>query len=523
MNQEQRFMSITILKDVEFISHHTTGTGSLVMQDGIITEIFTGRDKSLYDMEGAHVVEMEGAPLLPGFIDTHTHFLHTGLHMSMIYLTPCTTLESLLEALRGGVGDESEWVRGFGFDESVFPDRKRPTRSDLDRVVSDRPAVIFRRDYHSCVLNSRAVETLPQSPFLQEREVIQDGFFCGRANDWVRQVLFSRIDEGERISALKAATARALSKGITTVHALEGGSLFCMDDLEFFFSRADSVPVRIVLYPQIVDIKWCRERGIPRIGGCLLIDGSFGSRTAALSEPYYDDPGNRGQLYFDPQFLNSFVLKAHREGMQLSFHAIGDRAVTVILDAYQAALEAFPTDAHRHRIEHCELPLRTDIDRIGRLGVYVAVQPTFEYLWGGRKGMYCQRLGVDRVMRTNPVREFLDNDIVVGGGSDSDVTPMDPMMGIYSALTHPNLAFRVSLKEALDMYTLMAARFSFQEGEIGDIEVGKRADLTVLSRNPYDSDIESIMDIEVEKTIIDGVTVYERKEQQDAKRAGNRS
>ncbi|MGV8118799.1 MAG: amidohydrolase [Candidatus Xenobiia bacterium LiM19] len=516
-------MTITILKDAEFISHHSAGTGSLVVQDGIITEILTGRDKSLCDMEGAHVIELDGAPLLPGFIDTHTHFLHTGLHMSMIYLTHCVTLDSLLETLRGWTGDESEWVRGFGFDESVFPDRKRPARSDLDRVVPDRPAVIFRRDYHSCVLNSRAIDTLPPSPFLKEREVMQDGFFCGRANDWVRQVLFSRIDEGERISALKAAAAQALSKGITTVHALEGGSLFCLDDLEFFISHGDSVPLSIVLYPQIVDIKWCREREIPRIGGCLLIDGSFGSRTAAISEPYHDDRENRGQLYFDPQFLNSFVLQAHREGLQLSFHAIGDRAVTMILDAYEAALKAFPRDDHRHRIEHCELPLRSDIERIGRLGVHVAVQPAFEYLWGGRQGMYCQRLGPERVMRTNPVRELLDNDIVVGGGSDSDVTPMDPMLGIYSALTHPNLAFRVSLKEALDMYTGKAARFSFQEREIGDIEVGKRADLAVLSRNPHDSDIESIMDIEVEKTLINGVIVYERKEQQNAKRAGNRS
>ncbi len=509
-------MSITVLKDVEFISHHSTGSGSLIVQDGIIKEICRGRDKSLFGMEGTQIIELDGAPLLPGFIDTHTHFLHTGLHMSMLPLARYVTFDDLLEALRWWRGDESEWVRGFGFDESAFPDRKRPTRIDLDRVVPRRPAAIFRRDYHSCVLNSRAIDTLPPSSFLQEREVQQEGFFCGKANDWVRQILFSRIDEGERISALHAATALALSRGITTVHALEGGSLFCLVDLDFFISHIDSVPIRIVLYPQITDIQWCKEKGVPRIGGCLLIDGSFGSRTAALSEPYLDDPENMGQLYFDPRFLKSFVLQAHREGLQLSFHAIGDRAVTMVLDAYEAALEVFPRDDHRHRVEHCELPDRADIQRIARLGVHVAMQPTFEHLWGGKRGMYCRRLGLDRVMRTNPVRELLDSDIVVGGGSDSDVTPMDPMLGIYSALTHPNLAFRVSLKEALDMYTGKAARFSFQEGEIGDIEVGKRADLTVLSRNPHDSDIESIMDIEVEKTFIGGVIVYERKEQQHA-------
>jgi len=511
-NVERPAMSKVILKNVEFISDSLSGTGGLVLQDGIISAVSTGRDASLSRIEGAEILDLEGAPILPGFIDTHTHFLHTGLHMSMIELCNCSSLDELLGSLESLNGDESEWVRGFGFDESGFPDGRRPSRTDLDRAVPDRPAVIFRRDYHSCVLNSRAIATLPQSPFLSGKEVMDEGFFRGRANDWVRQILFSGIDQGERMTALKAAAAKAHSKGITTVHALEGGSLFCLDDLEFFINHGSSVPLNIVLYPQITDVRWCLDRGIPRLGGCLLIDGSFGSRTAALGSPYSDEPGNSGQLYFERQYLRSLVLQAHRENLQLSFHAIGDRAVSMILDAYEEALNELPREDHRHRIEHCELPMQADLDRIGRLGVHVAAQPAFEYLWGGRQGMYGLRLGPDRAMRTNPLREMLDRDITVGGGSDSDVTPMDPMLGIYSAMTHPNLSFRVSLREALDMFTAKAARFSFQEGEIGAIKAGMKADLAVLSRNPFESDIESIKDIEVEKTIKDGNIVFERKE-----------
>lgn len=486
---------------------HAPGSdGYLVILEGRIHEIGFGKKRD--DFSGAEVMDMRGSWIFPGFTDTHTHFLHTGLHQDMVSLVECPSISQMLEKLREGRAD-SEWLRGYGYDESIFSEGRRPSRHDLDLVASRRPAVIFRRDYHSCVLNTAALSALNVPEALESRDV-RDGFFRAGANDWVRQQVFRNISAAERKIALARACAMALSRGITTVHALEGGTLFGMEDLDFMVEYGESSPLRIILYPQITDVEWVRARRIPRIGGCILVDGSFGSRTAALSAPYHDQKENSGVLYFDNQSIFSFMERAHVNGLQLSFHAIGNRAIRQLLDCYERLLEKHPSVDHRHRIEHCELPDARDIERIARLRLYLAVQPAFETLWGGEGKMYASRLGPVRAARTNPLREFCDRGIPLAGGSDSDVTPMDPLLGIYAAVTHPTRRFRLPRQQALDLYTSSASKFAFQEHDTGLMREGMKADLAVLAHNPLEVKPEEIRNIEIKMTFIEGKLKFSR-------------
>jgi predicted amidohydrolase YtcJ len=505
-------MDRSVFTSITFIDEALKDNEAMVVTGGLITHLGTEDECRDQAGENARIFDLEGSLVSAGFIDTHTHFLHTGLHLNMIPLFDCLEMESLLERLREESRGQTGWIKGYGFDESLFKERRRPGRSDLDRLETSRPVVIFRRDYHSCVVNSALLKSL-EIPAGIASEETEKGYFRGRANDWIRQFISTRIGDEERLEAMKRATERAFSRGITTLCALEGGTLFGMEDLDFMVSALPSWPLRIVLYPQITDLGWVKSHGLPRVGGCLLVDGSFGSSTAALTGPYEGDPCNRGVLYFEDQALEAFVDSAHREGLQLSFHAIGDRAIAQLVRAYEKALTRNPRHAHRHRIEHCELPAPEDIERIERLGLTLAVQPAFEYLWGGEGKMYHQRLGSERIWQTNPLREFTSRNILVAGGSDSDVTPLDPLLGVEAAVTHPNSTQRLSREKALALFTEDAARICFLEQDVGSLSPGKAADFVILSGDPHRVHENSIKDIEVYATFAGGEPVYLSKEE----------
>lgn len=500
---------LKVFKNVSFIASQDKSLNCFSVNEGRICYVGKYDDYKEQIKEKDRVFDLRGSYISPGFIDAHTHFLQTGLNKNMTPLFHCSCVEDIIDTMLKEKNMNMFWLKGYGFDESNYPGKKRPGKKELNQIDDKRPVVLFRRDYHSCVVNDTALKIL-EIPHDIDSEYVRDGFFKGMANDWIRQEIFSDISEIERYEAVKVAGNIAFSKGITTVHALEGGSLFKMSDLEFLIQADDLKCPRIVIYPQITDIEWVIEKGITRIGGCLLIDGSFGSRTAALFAPYDDQRDNKGLIYIEEDFLKSFIEKAHVSGLQLSFHAIGDRAINHLLNAYEDVISRYPSKDHRHRIEHCELPLNTDIERIKKLQLCLGVQPAFEYLWGGINKMYHMRLGFERMKMTNPLRVFKEKGIPLAGGSDSDVTPMDPLLGIYSAVNHPNVDFRLSRLDAFKMFTSDAAWSSFMENETGRIEKDMYADFVCLSDNLFDCKVEEIKNIEVEATFISGECVYER-------------
>ncbi len=329
-----------------------------------------------------------------------------------------------------------------------------------------------------------------------------------RANSIAFKKVLSTPESIAKTEAMIDQTLRkAHSVGITTLHALEGGLDYPHETIAKFRNTIPDLPLRIVLYYQTMEIDKVIELGLPRIGGCILLDGDVDPKTAALLEPYASDPTCYGTLYYEDEVVNNFTFAAHKEGLQIAFHAVGDAAVEQALNAYESALDQHPRDDHRHRIEHCTIMHEEQILRAQRLGVALAIQPPFNHYWPHSN--YFHDLGKERAWKVDQVRTFIRPNLLVAGGSDSTVTPMGPLIGVHAAVNHSNPAERIGVFDAMELYTINAARIAFQEDDRGSLEVGKLGDLVVLAENPFDVDLRTIKDIKVEKTVIGGNIVYQ--------------
>jgi predicted amidohydrolase YtcJ len=227
-----------------------------------------------------------------------------------------------------------------------------------------------------------------------------------------------------------------------------------------------------------------------------------------LSEPYLGDPECYGTLYYTQGEIDAFVLEAHQAGLQVAMHAVGDAAVEQALNAYEAALAVHARDDHRHRIEHCEVIRAEQVRRAVGLGVALAIQPPFNHFWPHTH--FYPTLGEERAWKADPVRALVRAGGLVAGGSDSSVTPLGPMIGIHAAVNHSNPAERVTVQEAIELYTINAARIGFTETDTGSLEVGKLGDLVVLADDPFHLDPSLIKDIPIEMTIVGGNVVHPR-------------
>jgi hypothetical protein len=300
----------------------------------------------------------------------------------------------------------------------------------------------------------------------------------------------------------------AAGAGITTLHAVEGGMVGPDVSVPVLLDPHNRWPVRVILFWGTEDIEAIRRAGLPQQGSDILLDGSIGSRTAAFAEPYADDPSKTGLLYYSDARVEEMITAAHLADVQISFHAIGERAITQALDAFERVLQKHPKDDHRHCLEHFGFPKPGEVERAARLGVSISTQPAFMYLRGGPDGVYRARLGPERERAGYPLRAFLDAGITVGGGSDSDVTPMVPLLGIHAAVNQPYPESSVTVEEALRMYTIEAARTTFGEKVRGSIKEGRAADLVVLAENPLDVTRDRIKDIQVVMTMKGGEVTH---------------
>lgn len=488
---------------------------ALAIRDGHIVAVGTWDDVA-HHAQDARVLDLAGKTVLPGLIDTHAHFLWTALSLAALDVSSAQDHATLQAVIRQATVDAppGQLIFGMGFTEYALDTGDfSPIVEALDAVAPNHPVYLMGITGHTSAASTHALDLLAlpdDTPGVMLDATGQpNGLLADKANNLAWERLSDSFGAHEKAAhMIPLAIEKAHSVGITTLHALEGGSTGEDGAAEKFLAAVPDLPLRFVLYYQTTEVGKALELGLPRIGGCILLDGDVGPRTAALSEPYADDPECYGTLYYSQEEIDTFVLGAHEAGLQVAMHAVGDAAVEQALHAYESALAAHPRDDHRHRIEHCEVIRKDQIERAQRLGVALAIQPPFNHYWPHTE--YYPTLGEERAWKVDPVRTLMRPGLLVAGGSDSTVTPLGPLIGIHAAVNHTNPFERVGVQEALELYTINAARIAFQETDRGSLEVGKLGDFVVLSEDPLAVDSTDIKDVSVEMTVIGGDVVHPR-------------
>jgi predicted amidohydrolase YtcJ len=474
-----------------------------------------GNDRAIKSYANAEtiLIDARGSTVLPGLIDAHVHFMGTGLDAGAAALMGTASRSELFDRLRKKEAElnPGEWLRGFGYDETKFEEKSLPGLAEFNAVFPGRPVFLSRIDAHSCFLNDVAYDMVDPAPSV-EGIVTEGGTRTGvlreAANAFARKRMSEELTTDDiRRKAMHTAAQEALRAGVTTLHALEGGSLFSDKDVDVMLKFAGSLPIRTLLYHQITDVEQILKEGLPRIGGCITIDGSLGSYTAALSEPYADKPEVSGTPYFTPREIEDFVMEAHAAGLQIAMHTIGDHAIELLMQAYEKALSRYPKKDHRHRFEHFTVPTYDQIIRAAKLGVCISVQPSFDYLTS--KTMMPLRLGEERLRRAYPFRTMMEEGLILAGGSDSNITPLSPLFGITSCMVHSQPMQRLSLYEALKLFTVNAAYIGFEEEEKGSIKIGKYADIVIIEGDITKTEADQIQYMQVLKTIVGGDVKFE--------------
>jgi len=501
---------------------------TVVVSGSKIVEAGPSRDIGL--PARAEMVDTRGKIVIPGFIDSHAHFILMGVRtLTTLDLSKTRSIAEVVDKVRDQAPrvPEGAWLEGHGWDESGWVEKRYPTKWDLDPVSSETPVALTPYYGHLVSVNSMALELANVSkdtPDPPGGQVVKDpeteeptGILRDEAMGLIDEV---RPPTSKEVSlqGLRKACEIALSCGCTSINELDADAVQLGT---YQTARRDgSLRVRAYVMPtarfteELLDglVALGISTGFGdeyfRIGAAkIFIDGSMGARTAVFSEPYDDDPSTRGIFTISPEELRSRVAKAHGNGMQVAIHAIGDGGIEEALNAYEAAIEEHPREDHRHRIEHCEILTEEQILRIKRLGVVPSMQPNFVGEWGGPGGMYDQRLGSERLSLNNQYRRFLDEGIRVAFGSDCGFCPpwpMNPLYGLWAAMRHPLEGSRITLEEAVMCYTLDAAYASFEEGIKGSVEPGKLADIAVLSEDLTAIHPDEIKDVTVDLTMVGG-------------------
>ncbi len=493
---------IAMDSDIEEVKKKT----SIAVKDGNIMSVGSESEIMALEANNTKLLDLDGYVVLPGFVDSHVHLIMTGLQSSEVNLRDCRSIDDILDKLEIQSKKESGWVIGRGFDDSKLADKRFPNKSDLDKVLPEQPVYLQRIDNNLTVLNTAALNEVEIDKDTRGLDIASDGTMSGimtaDAHYYIRKQVFDLIPTERKVQAIKEACKNAACKGITTVHAIEYPW-----DIERVRALVDDLPINVQFYCRSPVIKDAVSLGLKGAAGDVNLDGSLGAYTAALSKPYHDKPDQKGLLYLTQEEVNQIVLEANKENCQIALHAIGDRAIEQVINAFEAGLEQVPNKNHRHRIEHYSLPNQDQIKRTAQLGIYLSMSPAFEYHFGWDQ-MYGNRLGPERVRNMHPFRDIIDEGIIVAANSDSPVTPMNPLVNLQSAVARPCEDQRISVYEALKMLTINGALIGFEEQQRGSIREGKKADFVVLDNNPFEAQLDKIIDMKIKYTISNGNIVY---------------
>lgn len=487
---------------------------AIAIHGGRVVAVGSTRTVSRLATSDCRVIDLQGRTVLPGFIDSHTHCFLTGLSLTAALVGTAKTVSEVCERVRekSATTADSEWVYAMGCVPFALREKRFPTRAELDVAAPRNPVYLSASTFHSGATNSLGLKLIDPDPAMAgvERDPatgeLTGSFLTDTAHFFAVRRAHARLTE-EAIAELYANAAKlAASRGVTTLHCLEGMFVDGDRDALVLHRVAPSLPVHTVLMYMTFDVSRALEMGLPRIGGCLTIDGAVFEHTALYHEPYADDPTTCGDLYIPEEKVRAFVTEAHRAGLQIGMHAIGDRAIDILVRAYAEAQAAFPRDDCRHRVEHFITPSEWAVGEARSLGLALPMQPIFSYGWNPE---YHHFMGDERADRSDPFRRLCSMGVVVSGGSDSPVTEIDPLLGVHSAVNNPNPHRSVSVEDALRMFTINGAWAAFEEHEKGTLEAGKLADIVVIDRDPY-LEPDHISEFTIEMTLCAGEVEYAR-------------
>jgi len=480
------------------------------------------------------VVDLAGACLIPGFIDTHLHpiaLLYFDMNADLRGLRSIAGVQETLRTAASRVA-AGEWVVGLQLEDADLDERRLPTRAELDIACPDHPVVVLKHDGHSATANSlafaaAAIDATTADPVGGRIERDPDGAPLGPCREAAAQHLFGAVPAPtlDRFQAAARASFRRLAAcGITSAGVIlqtdeegPGGAAGSMEWLALSM-LLDDVPfdTYAILIGRSVDAALAARSSAlhdpaagRRVGGFkIFADGTFGSCTAHMRDAFTDRPGEHGYLTLAAEEIAERMRAAHLAGLQICVHAIGDAAIERCTDLFEQLLTAHPRLDHRHRIEHASLVPPDLLPRLARLGLCVSTQPLFIH---SEKTWLPRRLGAGRTPHTYPLRAFLDAGIRVGGASDAPIESTNVLHAIECCVTREGFEPQQGLTpyEALCLFTRDAAYLQFEENEKGTLARGKRADLVVLSDNPLKVRRDRIATIEVRRTVARGHTTFE--------------
>lgn len=537
----------TILKNgrIHTLDCNDSIAEAVFMEEGKIAAVGTNEEILKLAKDGDTVIDAEGKTVMPGFYDSHVHLLSYGYSLTMAYLDDCKSIEDVIECLKKYIEDnnipEGTWVEGRGWNETNYPEGRMPDRHDLDRVSTKHMISIGRSCSYVCITNTKALEELGFMEELPEFELgsiftDEDGVPTGVFKGEAKEVVYSRLPKlgVEKIKkAIVAACEKYRDVGITSAETddfeLTRAGDF-NDILQAYkeLDEAGELPIRINLMLYLPEdeqqqefYKYGYKTGdgseFFKIGKFkLLIGGSLGVREAALIEQYSDEPGTYGGPIITQEALSRKIKDAYEHGLLSVCDGIGDMEIYMALKAYEPIVRANPDKDLRFGIDHCQITTEGLIEEYARLGVVAGCELVFVK---SDIEIAEDRVGKHRASLSYNWKRFHDEGCVVAAGSDSPVEDYNPILGIEGSVTRrdwdglpaegwfPEQC--ITVEQAVRAFTTGAAYANYEEDIKGTIEVGKLADMVVLSDDIFNVNKDNIADVKVVKTIIDGKLVYE--------------
>lgn len=476
---------------------------ALAIDDGVIRSL-DARDIGA----GIERLDLDGATVMPAFADCHVHLDGTGYFAGERSLSAVRSYVQYADAV-ARLPRDGPFLYAGQYDDGLWADGRAADALPLEHYHANVRAMVVRIDSHSCIVNRHALAWLSLDPDTNGIERDADGAPTGRlffdANWHAQSAFMAAFPASMRADAEARAIDLALSRGALHLHAQLLGlprEAYAEEVIRLRTSRAK-------VHPKICepDAQLAVELGLPYIGGDVFLDGSLGSCTAALCEPYAGERGH-GALRMSDDALLGYFAQAEALGIAAGVHAIGDAAIEQCIRTWERVLAGKPSQrGARHFIEHFEMASDEHIDACARMGIYLSMQPQFDATWGNQGGMYDERLGTDRKRRMNALARIARSGTVLCGGDDSPVCPLDPLAGMQACLDHHEPEQRLTAHEALALYTVNAARFGYAETHTGNLEPGLAADLVVLDRDPLDG--ARFADCTVRQTWRDGKILFD--------------